>query len=86
MHDIKILRNNFEEFKKLIKTRNVEFDFVELIDIGTDMRAKQLAAYLPVIYSVSEHKGDLYIIMEKLLPNINYLYNKYLCWRISIKY
>ena len=38
MHDIKNLRNNFEEFKKLIKTRNVEFDFVELIDLDKKNR------------------------------------------------
>ena len=38
MHDIKNLRNNFEEFKKLIKTRNVEFDFDELMNLDKKNR------------------------------------------------
>jgi len=42
--------------------------FVELANIRQDAEALQLSKILPVIYSVSEHQGNLYIIMEKLIP------------------
>jgi serine/threonine protein kinase len=42
--------------------------FVELADIRQDAEAVRLGKILPVIYSVSEHAGGLYIIMEKLIP------------------
>ncbi len=38
MHDIKILRNNFEEFKKLIKNRNIDTSFDEVIDLDKKNR------------------------------------------------
>ena len=38
MHDIKNLRNNFEQFKKLIKNRNVEFNFDELLSLDKKNR------------------------------------------------
>lgn len=42
--------------------------FVELANIRQDAEAMRLGKVLPVIYSVSEHVGGLYIIMEKLIP------------------
>ena len=42
--------------------------FVELANIRQDAEAMRLGKILPVIYSVSEHGGGLYIIMEKLIP------------------
>ena len=38
MHDIKNLRNNFEDFKKSIKNRNIEINFDELIDLDKKNR------------------------------------------------
>ncbi len=38
MHNIKHIRNNFNEFKELIKTRNVNFDFDEIIRIDEKNR------------------------------------------------
>ncbi len=38
MHDIKNLRNNFENFKKSIKNRNIEINFDELIDLDKKNR------------------------------------------------
>jgi hypothetical protein len=42
--------------------------FVELANIRQDAEAIRVSKILPVIYSVSEHGGGLYIIMEKLIP------------------
>ena len=42
--------------------------FVELANIRQDAEAIRVSKILPVIYSVSEHSGGLYIIMEKLIP------------------
>jgi hypothetical protein len=47
--------------------KNVK-QFVELANIRQDAEAMQLSKMLPIIYSVSEHNGGLYIIMEKLFP------------------
>tara|TARA_B100001123_G_scaffold99886_1_gene115289 strand:- start:1747 stop:3006 length:1260 start_codon:yes stop_codon:yes gene_type:complete len=38
MHDIKNLRNNFEDFKKSIKNRNIEINLDELIDLDKKNR------------------------------------------------
>ena len=38
MHNIKKIRNNFNEFKELIKTRNVNLDFGEIIKIDEKNR------------------------------------------------
>tara|TARA_Y100000114_G_C11756894_1_gene327323 strand:- start:224 stop:1588 length:1365 start_codon:yes stop_codon:yes gene_type:complete len=42
--------------------------FVELSNIRQDAEAIRLGKILPIIYSVSEYGGGLYIIMEKLIP------------------
>jgi len=42
--------------------------FVDLANIRQDAEAMRLGKILPIIYSVSEHGGGLYIIMEKLIP------------------
>jgi len=51
-------RKNYQAVKK----------FVELGNIRQDAEAQKLGKILPIIYSVSEHGGGLYIIMEKLIP------------------
>ena len=51
-------RKNYQAVKK----------FVDLANITQDAEALRLSKILPVIYSVSEHGGGLYIIMEKLTP------------------
>ena len=33
MHNIKDIRNNLENFEKLIKTRNINIDTAEIIDL-----------------------------------------------------
>ncbi len=38
MHNIKDLRNNFENFKNLIKSRNVSVDFDQILDLDTNNR------------------------------------------------
>ena len=38
MHNIKDLRNNFENFKNLIKSRNVSIDFDQILDLDTNNR------------------------------------------------
>jgi hypothetical protein len=43
-------------------------NFVELGNIRQDAEAQKLGKILPIIYSVSERRGRLYIIMEKLIP------------------
>lgn len=51
-------RKNYQAVKK----------FVELANIRQDAEAIKLGKFLPVIYSVSEHRDGLYIVMEKLIP------------------
>ena len=51
-------RRNYKDIKK----------FVDLSSLGDDAKAKRVAKFLPIIYSVSEHNDDLYILMEKLIP------------------
>ena len=38
MHSIKDIRNNFEDFKKKIKSRNVDFNLDEIIDLDQQNR------------------------------------------------
>jgi len=51
-------RKNYQAVKK----------FVDLANIRQDAEAIRLSKILPIIYSVSEHGGGLYIVMEKLIP------------------
>ena len=38
MHNLKDIRNNFEDFKKKIKSRNVDFNLDEIIDLDQQNR------------------------------------------------
>ncbi len=38
MHNIKVIRENFEEFKKIMKSRNVNFDLDSLLDLDKENR------------------------------------------------
>ena len=40
MHNIKKIRNNFDEFKKLIKTRNIEINIDQIAEL--DKKNRQL--------------------------------------------
>ena len=42
--------------------------FVDSAKEREDKQAIKLSAFLPIIYSVSEHERNLYIVMEKLIP------------------
>ena len=38
MHNIKDIRNNFDNFKKIIKTRNISIDLNQIIDLDKNNR------------------------------------------------
>jgi len=51
-------RKNYQGIKK----------FVDLANATQDTEAIKLSQVLPIIHSVSEHQGNLFILMEKLIP------------------
>ena len=38
MHNIKDLRNNFENFKNIIKSRNISINFEQILDLDQNNR------------------------------------------------
>ena len=41
MHNIKDIRNNFDNFKNIIKSRNISIDLNQILDLDENFRARK---------------------------------------------
>ena len=64
MHNIKDIRNNFENFKNIIKLRNISIDFEEILNLPTNICRAYKIARMKI--SLKKCLSDIQVMQQEL--------------------